>query len=215
MTNEQQQMMAAFIQWLPQNIKQFEGSFPKEIIEPIATAQSPEEVVNILNQLSQSQEGNQIVSTMFQAFQESQKTGMFKKGGKLEQLLNKYEPGGKIKTTVKKRTDVNERTTHSSLPRGGEAILTEYPNGTKKYTLTRNEQGFMSNEDGTYFPKEESSIVITERGDTTGYYIPTHIDALLPRKTYTTQYSSDQYKLNHPFWGLAPKAKTRVIPENW
>ena len=215
MNNEQQQTMAAFIQWLPQNIKQFEGSLPKEIIEPIATAQSPEEVVNVLNQLSQSQEGNQIVSTMFQAFQESQKTGMFKKGGKLEQLLNKYEPGGKIKTTVKKRTDVNERTTHSSVPRGGEAILTEYPDGTKKYTLTRNEQGFMSNEDGTYFPKEESSIVITERGDTTGYYVPTHIDALLPRKTYTTQYSSDQYKLNHPFWGLAPKSKTRVIPENW
>lgn len=208
-------MMAAFVQWLPQNIKQFEGSLPKEIIEPIATAQSPEEVVNVLNQLSQSKEGNQIVSTMFQAFQESQKTGMFAKGGKLEQLLNKYEPGGKIKTTVKKRTDVNERTTHSSVPRGGEAILTEYPDGTKKYTLTRNEQGFMSNEDGTYFPKEESSIVITERGDTTGYYVPTHIDALLPRKTYTTQYSSNQYKLNHPFWGLAPKAKTRVIPENW
>ena len=97
MTNEQQQMMAAFIQWLPQNIKQFEGSLPKEIIEPIATAQSPEEVVNVLNQLSQSQEGNQIVSTMFQAFQESQKTGMFKKGGKLEQLLTKYQLGGSLR----------------------------------------------------------------------------------------------------------------------
>ena len=97
MTNEQQQMMAAFIQWLPQNIKQFEGSLPKEIIEPIATAQSSEEVVNVLNQLSQSQEGNQIVSTMFQAFQESQKTGMFKKGGKLEQLLTKYQLGGSLR----------------------------------------------------------------------------------------------------------------------
>ena len=84
MTNEQQQMMAAFIQWLPQNIKQFEGSLPKEIIEPIATAQSPEE-------------GNQIVSTMFQVFQESQKTGMFKKGGKLEQLLTKYQLGGSLR----------------------------------------------------------------------------------------------------------------------
>ena len=97
MNNEQQQMMAAFIQWLPQNIKQFEGSLPKEIIEPIATAQSTEEVVNVLNQLSQSQEGNQIVSTMFQAFQESQKTGMFKKGGKLEQLLTKYQLGGSLR----------------------------------------------------------------------------------------------------------------------
>lgn len=97
MNNEQQQMMAAFIQWLPQNIQQFEGSLPKEIIEPIATAQSPEEVVNVLNQLSQSQEGNQIVSTIFQAFQESQKTGMFKKGGKLEQLLTKYQSGGSLR----------------------------------------------------------------------------------------------------------------------
>ena len=107
MNNEQQQMMAAFVQWLPQNIKQFEGSLPKEIIEPIATAQSPEEVVNILNQLSQSQEGNQIVSTMFQAFQESQKTGMFAKGGKLGQLLNKYQNGGsaslKTQTPTKRK----------------------------------------------------------------------------------------------------------------
>ena len=107
MNNEQQQMMAAFVQWLPQNIKQFEGSLPKEIIEPIATAQSPEEVVNVLNQLSQSKEGNQIVSTMFQAFQKSQKTGMFAKGGKLGQLLNKYQNGGsaslKTQTPTKRK----------------------------------------------------------------------------------------------------------------
>ena len=91
MNNEQEQMMAAFVQWLPQNIQQFEGSLPKEIIEPIATAQSPEEVVNVLNQLSQSQEGNQVVSAMFQAFQKSQKTGMFAKGGKLDYLIQKYQ----------------------------------------------------------------------------------------------------------------------------
>lgn len=97
MNNEQQQMMAAFIQWLPQNIQQFKESLPKEIIEPIATAQSPEEVVNVLNQLSQSQEGNQVVLAMFQAFQESQKTGMFAKGGKLEQLLTKYQSGGSLR----------------------------------------------------------------------------------------------------------------------
>ena len=107
MNNEQQQMMAAFVQWLPQNIKQFEGSLPKEIIEPIAVAQSPEEVVNILNQLSQSQEGNQIVATMFQAFQKSQKAGMFAKGGKLGQLLNKYQNGGsaslKTQTPAKRK----------------------------------------------------------------------------------------------------------------
>ena len=91
MNNDQQQTMVAFIQWLPQNVKQFEGSLPKDIIDPIAAAQSPEEVVNVLNQLSQSQEGTQLVSVMFQAFQESQKAGMFAKGGKLNYLVQKYQ----------------------------------------------------------------------------------------------------------------------------
>lgn len=91
MNNDQQQTMAAFIQWLPQNIQQFEGSIPKDIIDPIAAAQSPEEVVNVLNQLSQSQEGTQVVSVMFQAFQGSQKAGMFAKGGKLDYLIKKYQ----------------------------------------------------------------------------------------------------------------------------
>ena len=91
MNNDQQQTMVAFIQWLPQNVQQFEGSLPKDIIDPIAAAQSPEEVVNVLNQLSQSQEGTQLVSVMFQAFQESQKAGMFAKGGKLNYLVQKYQ----------------------------------------------------------------------------------------------------------------------------
>lgn len=91
MNNDQQQTMMAFIQWLPQNAQQFEGSIPKDIIDPIAAAQSPEEVVNVLNQLSQSQEGTQLVSVMFQAFQESQKAGMFAKGGKLNYLVQKYQ----------------------------------------------------------------------------------------------------------------------------
>ena len=107
MNNDQQQTMAAFIQWLPQNIQQFEGSLPKDIIDPIAAAQSPEEVVNVLNQLSQSQEGTQVVSVIFQAFQESQKAGMFAKGGKLGQLLNKYQGGGSA--SLKPQTPINRK----------------------------------------------------------------------------------------------------------
>ena len=149
MNNEQQQMMAAFVQWLPQNIKQFEGSLPKEIIEPIATAQSPEEVVNVLNQLSQSQEGNQIVSTMFQAFQKSQKTGMFAKGGKLEQLLDKYQNGGKTSESIKG----NWNDYHTIISAPGDTLrfkqyfsgpheMQTYPNGNVRYTKT--------NRSGTY-----------------------------------------------------------------
>ena len=131
MNSEQQQTMAAFIQWLPQNIQQFEESLPKDIIEPIATAQSREEVVNLLNQLSQSQEGNQIISTMFQAFQKSLTSKMFN-GGKLKQLLDKCQTGNKI-TTPRKDGVM------------GEASSETLSDGIKRYTLTRRRTG----KDGT------------------------------------------------------------------
>ena len=149
MNNNQQQTMAAFIQWLPQNIQKFEGSLPKEIIEPIAAAQSPEEVVNVLNQLSQSQEGNQVVSVMFQTFQESQKTGMFAKGGKLGQLLNKYQKGGRVSEPIK--NDWNDYHTIISAPGdtlrfkqyfSGPHEMQTYPNGNVRYT--------QSDRSGTY-----------------------------------------------------------------
>ena len=149
MNNDQQQTMAAFIQWLPQNIQQFEWSLSKEIIEPIAAAQSPEEVVNVLNQLSQSQEGNQVVSVMFQAFQESQKTGMFSKGGKLEQLLNKYQKGGRVSEPIKS----NWNDYHTIIYAPGDTLrfkqyfsgpheMQTYPNGNVRYT--------QSDRSGTY-----------------------------------------------------------------
>ena len=116
---------------MPHNIQQFEGSLPKEIIEPIATAQSPEEVVNVLNQLSQSQEGNQIISTMFQAFQKSLTSKMFN-GGKLKQLLDKCQTGNKI-TTPRKDGVM------------GEASSETLSDGIKRYTLTRRRTG----KDGT------------------------------------------------------------------
>lgn len=97
MANQQeQQVMAAFIQWLPQNITKFQGQIPDEIIAPIANAKDENEVVNVLNQLSQSEEGNQLVAGMFQAFQEeaSGQTGLFKRGGKLAYGLKKFQMGG-------------------------------------------------------------------------------------------------------------------------
>ena len=147
MNSEQQQTMAAFIQWLPQNIQQFEGSLPKDIIEPIATAQSPEEVVNVLNQLSQSQEGNQIISTMFQAFQKSLTSKMFN-GGKLKQLLDKCQTGNKI-TTPRKDGVM------------GEASSETLSDGTKRYTLTRRRTG----KDGNVW-YDDTKLYITPWRDT-------------------------------------------------
>lgn len=97
MNNEQEQMMAEFIQWLPQNIQKFEGVVPEKTIKEIASAQSAEEVVIALNKFSQQQEGTQVIPQMFQVFKESQKAGMFAKGGKLEQLLTKYQSGGYLR----------------------------------------------------------------------------------------------------------------------
>lgn len=133
MNNDQQQTMAAFIQWLPQNIQQFEGSIPKDIIDPIAAAQSPEEVVNVLNQLSQSQEGTQVVSVMFQTFQESQKAGMFAKGGKLDYLIKKYQNAAgnlpkKDNTFMREIMDVGD-TTDTKIYNYRTDYRKTYPNG--------------------------------------------------------------------------------------
>lgn len=94
MNNEQEQKIIAFIQWLPQNIQRFEGMVSEETIREIASAKSVEEVAAALDKLSKEQGGNEIIPHMVEVFQESQKTGMFKKGGKLEQLLTKYQSGG-------------------------------------------------------------------------------------------------------------------------
>lgn len=97
MNNEQEQKIIAFIQWLPQNIQRFEGMVSEETIREITSAKSVEEVAAALDKLSKEQGGNEIIPHMVEVFQESQKTGMFAKGGKLEQLLTKYQSGGSLR----------------------------------------------------------------------------------------------------------------------
>ena len=149
MNNDQQQKMVAFMQWLPQNIQQFEGVVPEKTIKAIASAQSIEDVVIALNKFSQQQEGGQVIPQMFKAFQESQKAGMFAKGGKLGQLLNKYQKGGRVSEPIK--NDWNDYHTIISAP--GDTLrfkqyfsvpheMQTYPNGNVRYT--------QSDRSGTY-----------------------------------------------------------------
>lgn len=86
--------MAAFIQWLPQNIQKFEGMVPGKTIMAIASAQSADEVVYELNKLAQ--EKGEIIPEMMKTFQESLTSKMFN-GGKLKQLLDKYQIGGSLR----------------------------------------------------------------------------------------------------------------------
>lgn len=97
MNNEQEQKIIAFIQWLTQNIQRFEGMVSEETIREISSAKSVEEVAAALDKLSKEQGGNEIILHMVEVFQESQKTGMFAKSGKLEQLLTKYQSGGSLR----------------------------------------------------------------------------------------------------------------------
>lgn len=94
MTKEQEQTMAAFIQWLPQNIQKFEGMVPGKTIMAISSAQSADEVVYELNKLAQ--ERGEIIPEMMKTFQESLTSKMFN-GGKLKQLLDKYQVGGSLR----------------------------------------------------------------------------------------------------------------------
>ena len=149
MNNEQEQKIIAFIQWLPQNIQRFEGMVSEETIREIASAKSAEEVAAALDKLSKEQGGNEIIPHMVEVFQESQKTGMFAKGGKLGQLLNKYQKGGRVSEPIKG----NWNDYHTIISAPGDTLrfkqyfsgpheMQTYPNGNVRYTQT--------NRSGTY-----------------------------------------------------------------
>lgn len=82
--NEEQ--LIEFINWLPTAVPEFQNA-------------SPEQIVQTLNQLYESEEGQATLSQLFTAFQESKnepQSQMFKKGGKLDQLTQKAKKGKKM-----------------------------------------------------------------------------------------------------------------------
>lgn len=147
MNSEQEQKIIAFIQWLPQNIQQFEGIVPEKTIRAIASAKSTEEVAAVLDKFSKEQGGNEIISHMAEVFQKSLTSKMFN-GGKLKQLLDKCQNGNKI-TTPRKDGVM------------GEASSETLSDGTKRYTLTRRRTG----KDGTAW-YDDTQLYITPWRDT-------------------------------------------------
>lgn len=80
--NEEQ--LIEFVNWLPTAVPEFQNA-------------SPDQIVQSLNQMAESEEGQQMLSQLFTAFQESKQAGnsqMFKKGGKMAAFVNKYSNGG-------------------------------------------------------------------------------------------------------------------------
>lgn len=83
-SQEEQQMLAAFVDWLPKRVKEFQGMQPEQIVEA-------------LNGMSKSPEGQKQVQAYMQQFQkemQNSKAGMFKDGGKLHDFICKHKKGG-------------------------------------------------------------------------------------------------------------------------
>ena len=82
--------------------QQMNVNFPNELVQAIT--EKPEEAVQMVKQNKELL--NNIV-TIYQQYGDQinkvaqQKTGMFAKGGKLGQLLNKYQKGGRVSEPIK------------------------------------------------------------------------------------------------------------------
>lgn len=76
----EKQELAAFVEWLPSNVEEFKDK-------------NPEEVVTMLNELSQTDEGVNVISNLINQFKE--RTQMFEQGGKLSFLVEKLKNGNK------------------------------------------------------------------------------------------------------------------------
>lgn len=117
--NEEQ--LIEFINWLPTAVPEFQNA-------------SPEQIVQTLNQLYESEEGQATLSQLFTAFQESKnepQSQMFKKGGKLDQLTQKAKKGkkmcckkkeivqgGMVNKVIEKAQDGSKLTRHQALKAG-------------------------------------------------------------------------------------------------
>lgn len=77
-----------FLQWLSTNVKEF-------------VDKTPEEIVNTLNELYQTPEGQEQVINLIKSFKDSKKkASKFAKGGKLDYLVTKYQNGNPFKVKM-------------------------------------------------------------------------------------------------------------------
>ena len=82
--NEEQ--LIEFVNWLPSVVPEFKDA-------------TPDQIVQALNQMSESDEGQQMLSQLINTFQQAKQSAdsqMFKKGGKLAAFVSKYGKGGEM-----------------------------------------------------------------------------------------------------------------------
>lgn len=150
-SKEQQEMLAAFVQWLPKRVKEFANMQPEQIVEA-------------LNEMSKTPEGQKQVQAYMEQFQKEMQggAGMFKEGGKLNAFVCKHakgghmvdcgckEDGGKVEMNRGGKTiqDGNYEvtvnapgdTTRTFYNKYNRQVMQTYPDGTIRYsTLSNNE----------------------------------------------------------------------------
>lgn len=84
--NEQE--LTQFVEWLPSNINEFKDK-------------TSEEIVSILNEMSQTEEGMNTISNLITQFKQSKQS--FKRGGKIDYIINKFQSGGKTEQRLSDR----------------------------------------------------------------------------------------------------------------
>lgn len=82
-----------FVQWLPSKVEEFQNK-------------TPEKIVGKLNELAQTEDGMNTISGLINQFKQEQSAGMFKQGGKLAYLVNKFKDGGSAKNERKENKKV-------------------------------------------------------------------------------------------------------------
>ena len=82
LNEQQQQVLAAFIDWLPKRVKEFQGM-------------KPEAIVQALDGMSKTPEGQKQVQQLMKQFQQESQSGQsFKRGGKVQDFICKHAKGG-------------------------------------------------------------------------------------------------------------------------
>ena len=84
-SQEEQKILAAFIQWLPTRVKEFQGMKPNVIAQTI-------------DGMSKTPEGKKQLQRLILQFQQEMqdKSQAFKKGGKIHDFICKHARGGKV-----------------------------------------------------------------------------------------------------------------------
>ena len=84
-SQEQQEMLAAFVEWLPTAVEEFKNMQPEQIVEA-------------LNGMSKTPEGQKQVQSLMERFKQeiSNPKMRFKEGGKIHQFICKHAKGGHV-----------------------------------------------------------------------------------------------------------------------